>query len=240
MTNLQELVSESFLTEIHHLLWTKKFKNKGKLDLGWHCRDHALILDALAKLLGHESIVHHGRLMMSTGPHKQDRPYGNEVEHHTWTFIEGLGLVDLSLRVPRDQFPTWRDWQISAVFGNKVIPQDGTSVFLLDTPQGYDRAVAISTHAASERRLIYHRIREEPFDLINLNQASGWVHSPLSDELEDNFRLGSTIYRGAIFHLHELLHGRRASLTTLSHYNAWKTIAEIPEETLSDLLRPGS
>ncbi len=31
-------------------------------------------------------------------------------------FIEDFGLVDLSLRVPNDQFPTWRNWDQSRLF----------------------------------------------------------------------------------------------------------------------------
>src|SRR5258707_15746135 len=120
MAKLLDLASEGFLAEIHHLLWTKKFKNRGKVDPGWQCRDHALIVSTLLKLLGHESSVHHGRLMMSTGPDDYDKPYGNDVQPHSWNFISDLGIVDLSLRVPKYQFPTWCEWQINAVFASNV------------------------------------------------------------------------------------------------------------------------
>lgn len=91
--------------------------------------------------------------------------------------------------------------------------------------------------SASTRSLIYQKAQEESFDLIDLKQASAWVDSPLSDELQDDFRSGYMIYLRAIFHLHEFLSGRRVSLTVFSRYKAWKTVAEIPEESVSDLLR---
>ena len=47
------VVSENvFLDEIHHLLWIDSFKKGGITDLGWNCRDHALILAGVAFELG--------------------------------------------------------------------------------------------------------------------------------------------------------------------------------------------
>ena len=50
--DMRRLASKPFLREIHHFLWMEPFYNRGQLDQGWNCRDHALVTALVIAMRG--------------------------------------------------------------------------------------------------------------------------------------------------------------------------------------------
>jgi hypothetical protein len=62
-------------------------------DWGWFCREHAVVIHAVAHLLGHTATVMEGLLVMQDGTHTLATiPFG-----HAWNIINGERLIDSSI-----------------------------------------------------------------------------------------------------------------------------------------------
>lgn len=55
---VERLVRSNVVDELHALLWVQPRVNRGELDLGWSCREHAASIDALLTLNAVMSITH--------------------------------------------------------------------------------------------------------------------------------------------------------------------------------------
>ena len=222
MSHIQSIFCPKFLAEIHHLLWTKKFNNRGRRDEGWSCRDHSAIVALLLQLLGIPSNVCFGKLMMITGPIGTDRPYGLDVNPHRWNFVEETGHIDLSVRVPKNQFPTWDNWEIDAVVGSKVQSEPATKFLLATSERSYHDHIAPATHLRDNRVLIYKLEKSVPVRSIPMDNLVGWIESPLGCRLQGEFQSGPLIYMQALYHLWMFIQGERETLTIVCKNEAWE------------------
>jgi hypothetical protein len=89
---------EKVKPELNHIYTERPFMVSGGRDLGWFCREHALHLYGLAKLLGSNVEICVGDFMLR-------RPKGDsfhsigDTSDHAWCCINGLAPVDVSLTV---------------------------------------------------------------------------------------------------------------------------------------------
>jgi hypothetical protein len=228
------ITSPAFLAEIHHLLWTKPFKNRGQRDQGWSCRDHAAIAARILQALGIPSRVIFGKMMMCTGPTATDRPCGLEADPHAWNFIKELGHFDLSIRVPRS---LWDEWTITAVAGSKVLADPMTHFAAVTAEQMYQQQVAIASNLENERILIYRSTHFAEAKSIPLEDLAKWIDSPLGVRLKEGLDTDPNIYSKAVCHLLLFISGERETLTNLSHSEAWKNVSQIPVARAHEVVR---
>jgi hypothetical protein len=142
---VESLYSEEFVEEIHHLLWQAPFNNKGAMDAGWNCRDHALIVALLLRNFGIPSFVCFGKMMLVTGPNGNERSLGDSVNPHSWNFIQEADWLDVSVRASR-QFSSWRDWKIEGVFGGIVRANLATTHLITKSYIDFENGVNAATH----------------------------------------------------------------------------------------------
>jgi hypothetical protein len=101
------LTDRRVLAELHHLLWREPFTNSGNRDEGWMCRDHSFFTASLAALLGHQSTMMWGRLVL-VGTTVDGHVGMLRVDTHSWTGVEGY--FDLSLNIELGSGPGWARW----------------------------------------------------------------------------------------------------------------------------------
>src|SRR2546422_1820170 len=102
--------------ELHALLWTNPYLNEGTVDLGWSCRDHAVVMGALLLRRGVDVAVRQGTCAFVQGPTSDGLPAvaieqgtdpvwsGAPAAHlgdsrllgHTWLYVPSFGDIDLS------------------------------------------------------------------------------------------------------------------------------------------------
>src|SRR5688572_6667019 len=98
------LIDDRCLTEVHRLLWMEPFHNRGVLDLGWSCRDHAFVVACLLRLTSTSTRLVHGKCMYVQGPEATSPPcaIGQEchaVAGHTWLKSSDGKIMDVSPRL---------------------------------------------------------------------------------------------------------------------------------------------
>ena len=132
---VEALSREDFLRELHHLLWIEPQLNNGQRDEGWNCRDHALIVAGVAQMLGFTASVIHGRATFVQGP-RQTPTLWASASPHSWVGVEGAKQSDLSIRLRAvEQFPSWRDWEVSAMVADWFLPADRARIVHVDSPE---------------------------------------------------------------------------------------------------------
>ena len=164
MSGVAQIFCPRLVNEIHHFLWMKPFKNRGRRDEGWSCRDYAAMVGLLLQLHGIQSTVCTGKMMVMSGPTEDGRPCGLEANPHSWNLIEGFGHVDLSVRIPRFLFPEWEAWKITRVVGSSVQSEPLANFDLAGSDSPYQQQIAVATHKKNTRGLVYRAVKREPVD----------------------------------------------------------------------------
>ena len=107
---------EKVKPELNHIYTEPPFLTQRGRDLGWFCREHALHLYGLAKLLGKDAEICVGDFMLR-------RPKGDsfhsigDADDHAWCCIDELAPVDLSLTVKH----IYRDLpDVSLIYGDRA------------------------------------------------------------------------------------------------------------------------
>jgi hypothetical protein len=234
---INAISSESFRREINHILWLSPITNKGKLDAGWSCREHALFLGVLSMLHGIPSYAIHGKATFVVGPHTGRPPVGISQDRHTWVRIEGVGSCDLSVRL--DKFSgtaTWTDWPSSYLLGSKFLPPDTTHFVAVSDENRYEQMIALSTHSESTKSAVYLQLHAERIGLEHVENMRKWCNSPLTDRLKTAFPARTDVYAKAVLHLEDFLQGRGSSVAELHQMNAWAQILKRPGNARTELL----
>jgi hypothetical protein len=191
----------------------------------------------LMRLLGVSSRICTGKMMMICGPDVGCQPHGLESNPHTWNFVEGFGHVDLSVRVPKYDFPSAENWNLSAVVRSEVIAIPKVEFEAVTSEQLYQDHVSIASNLAARRFLIYRAQQVVQAESISTADVHKWIHSPLGDRLEEDYGSGSLIYLQAIHHLWMFSKGNCPSLTGLSKDAAWMHLSRIPTREMEEILQ---
>ena len=84
--------------ELNHLLTERPFRHAGGEDSGWFCREHALLVAALAQMFGQRSELCLGDLVLIV-PNDLAIAMVDTGEDHAWCRVDGAAPVDASLTI---------------------------------------------------------------------------------------------------------------------------------------------
>ena len=225
----QSLLDAGLVAELHALLWTAPFANKGTPDDGWSCRDHAVVVGHLLRGAGAGVQIRHGRCMFVQGPGSDGAPpvgigqEGASRVGHTWLHASGLGDVDLSPRLESAQ-PPWVPVASPGVVGSSWIAGRAAGFEMTTHLRDYEAAIGRATGATDELHAVYLMEREEPYtDAVGRNGLS-WANSRVSLRLLGR-GLPEDLYLRFAAHLDGVRSGERRRLGAISHNKAWKLLA---------------
>jgi hypothetical protein len=101
-----DVLANNVKRELNLLLWEDPFIIDGGSDAGWFCREHALLVSAVAEMLGHRTQVAVGDYAIVTT--KKSLTSIGAGSDHAWNIIDAVDPVDASLSV-RHLFPNATD-----------------------------------------------------------------------------------------------------------------------------------
>lgn len=224
--SLIALTSDRFLNELHHFLWSEPFMNKGELDQGWNCREHAWVGALLSHWLGFSSVLFLGKAWLITGPTNQRPGFGVFQRAHSWLGVEGFGAVDLSIKPEATYAGTTIRFPIRCLYGNKLIPHGRGKVCVFNDEAEFDRAATAFCERRKEIWALYLMASGASLDEGFVTHAAEWINSPLTDRLKERFGDPSATYASLFLHLAGFLSGTHSSLTRIPVVDAWAKLAE--------------
>lgn len=227
------LCSQRLRHELNHLLWIQPFVNRGTLDYGWSCRDHAFVAGIVAQLLGLTVELVHGEALFVRGATDDASGIGLHQKAHSWLAIDGDGLMDISVRVSVPG-TGWPAPAIEYVASNQCRP--GGNLLIAGTRDAFESALLAAPSLQGEHA-IYRADRTAIIDQQLANNAFAVIHSPLTVSLSKNFP--SSLYAKLAVHAYDLLCGRAESLTAHPQDYAWKKIARLPDDAIARLAANG-
>jgi hypothetical protein len=181
----QSLLDAGLADELHGLLWTAPFANKGTPDDGWSCRDHAVVVGHLLRSAGADVRIRHGRCMFVQGPGADGAPpvgigqEGSSRVGHTWLYAADLGDVDLSPRLQAAQ-PPWVPVRSPGVVGSSWVAGRATAFSVTTHLREYEAAIGRATGATGELQAVYLMEREEPYTDAVGRKGLSWANSRVS------------------------------------------------------------
>lgn len=208
---------ERVVPEVNHLFWTPVFVNKGVLDLGLSCREHAWAAVMLLRDIEVDCMVAHGKLQYLFPPTERDGlPSAVDIRAHTFVRLVRYGYLDVSIKPSVKvqsnillEFPklhysallpaTWGDLEI-AEMGKPLRPVDRNVV--------------------QPKPLAQYKVErlEQPGRTMN-DDPCLWINSPLTDELK--LRYGPAAYGRALAHLRSFMRKESRSLQGMKRREAW-------------------
>jgi len=96
--NLQESLSQHVKKELNHIYTEPPKIISGGLDFGWFCREHALHLFVLSKLLGKEAKICIGDFKLHA-PDDKIFSSAKDPSDHAWCIIDDVEPVDVSITI---------------------------------------------------------------------------------------------------------------------------------------------
>lgn len=223
------LRSELLQKEIHHLTWRRPSLVKGRHDMGWNCKDHALLVGGLALLKGLAVIAIQGRAAFICGGSDGHPPSGYVVDPHWWVSIEGIGDCDLSPRIDLvSGSMTWPWMGPTGLVGGTFLPAAAVHCSAAESDREFDQALGRVVNQVGGFHACYRPAHWEVFNEDTVTGALKWCDSPLSvNVLRPKIRRGD-LHAKAILFLDDFISGKAASLTRLSQLQAWGDIARQP------------
>lgn len=223
---IQKILQPEFLQELHRLLWTEPFDNNGTWDDGWNCRDHALVIGALAQMLKFKASIIFGKAGYIQGPVNSSPPVGLMQSPHAWVAVEKGGFFDLSLRLDRMHDDKWSSWTTMAVGGSNVYPAGSARFVMVKTPVEYENCVANATHMTNTRTAIYLGNEYALLSREIVSNSLGWCNSPLCDRVRAKFGEVIDFHARVILHLADLVHNAAEPMSHLNQTQAWEKLCE--------------
>lgn len=221
---LKDLISDRFLSEIHHLLWTDPGVPEDRFDPGWSCRDHAWATGLLARSLGYESAFVHGEAFFTTGGTARSAGHCMTQADHTWLKVNDVGIIDLSVR-PDGNFPgTGASFPIKCVFANDLIPRRRNKVHFVASRGEFARLTQDLARNSNQTAAVYLPGKAEPVGAEHLGTAAQWIDSILTRKLTATYGDPTDVYAALFLHLRGFLDGTSASLAALPVDEAWKSL----------------
>ena len=221
---LKDLISDRFLREIHHLLWTEPGVPEDRFDPGWSCRDHAWATGLLAHSLGYEAAFAHGEAFFTMGGGARSAGHCMTQADHTWLTVRDVGIIDLSVR-PDGNFPGIdASFPVKCIFANDWIPRRRTKVHLVAGRNEFVRLTSDLARNSSQTAAVYFPAKVEPVGPEYLGTAAQWIGSILTRKLTATYGDPTAIYAALFVHLRGFLDGTSASLAALPVDDAWQSL----------------
>ena len=233
------LLHEGFRRDLRRLLWIDPSVNRGATDLGWNCRDHAVITAFILRTRGFTPSIVEGRCMYVQGV-SGDRPpagIGQELEGyvgHWWVLVPDTGFVDLSPNLGV-RVQAWRPMDFFGLVADRLYPEGSGEVRMVGSRADYDQEIAKATHRPDHLTAVYLVMGKKGLTRDDLTDAVRRINSPLTDRL---YRYkDQEIYGKAIVHLLGILDGTRRPLAGVSQNKAWSLVSTIPNGASREVLK---
>lgn len=223
---LTDIRTKIFLQEVHHFLWFKPRLSQGVIDHGWDCRGHAWVTALISHWLGHESMFLHGQAALVSGANKINRVHGIHQYDHTWVGVEDGLHFDLSIKSSEIVSGNTFKFPIKCVFASKWFPHGNGRVYSTSKLDEFERISHDLIERKGHNSVIYHVKEIEKIDIGHIKFTSGWINSPLTDDLEDKVGDPNELYWGLLLHLIGLLEGKSESMRSHPTMDAWRRIRD--------------
>jgi hypothetical protein len=195
---------DDFLTrvvpEINHLFWTKVFinqgVNKGMLDWGWSCREHAWAVSLLVGDLDIDSMVAHGKLELLLPPlTSQSQPVVIAVKTHAFVWLTRYGYLDVSMK-PKVKVDLESALEFPRLISSRLVPESWGDLEICPIGKALS---PLNPAILRPRRLARYKVErlEEPNRRMTQDPCA-WINSPLTDKLRH--RYGGGAYGAALLH----------------------------------------
>jgi hypothetical protein len=211
---------ERVLPEINLLFWTPVFSNKGVLDWGWSCREHAWAMALLLRDQGVDCMVAHGRVEYLLPPrHDQKLPVVLDVRSHSFVRLVEDGYQDFSIK-PRVKLNDDNLLQFPQLQNSKLTPATWGDLELADLRTALS---PLDLKVVRSKPLARYKVErlEEPGRKMTADPCA-WINSPLTDELERCY--GRHVYDRALAHLQAFSRGEAPSFRGMRRRDFWDRI----------------
>lgn len=222
--------------EVHHFLHQAPHQNRGVLDQGWNCRDHALLTALLVHWAGHPTALMHGKAMFLIGPRGGKAGFGIEQKPHSWGAIENMGLIDLSIKKEAHDGSAELKLPFEAVFANETLPRGRGEVRPLKDEATYQRMVAEGSNRPGVSWILYVLERGELLDQGHIVYSGRWINSSLTDELKSRYGDAECAYAALFLHLIELCAGNKQSFSGMERWKAWGRLMESAHDPVHEAI----
>ena len=220
----------AFKKEINHLLYsTSHIDAEGELDMGWNCREHALVMALLLRSADPRPKIASGKCMFVQGPVAGNAAFGIGQEDfhkggHNWLDHAKFGLIDVSPSLQSKEH-SFRE-PFNGIINRVWLPpgKERVSVVVCLDPDDYVNAIEKARRALNHSTAIYlqmdavevtGKLLKTPFKFLNTRHAS-----------EIKSRFGAGFYLALAKHLHGYMLGKRDSLRSLAPLQAWGQIVD--------------
>jgi len=229
----RSLSDREFLQELHHLLWLDPHVNEGVQDDGWNCRDHALVVAGIARMMGFITSILLGKATFIQTKTDGSRGVGREVKTHAWVGVEKAGFYDLSLRLTSfEDCPDWEDWHTLGLLGQGFNPSGEIKLSMVRSHFEFENTVNASTHLKGTKSAVYFAETMNDLNAEIVANGLAFCNSPLTDILRERFGERQDLHAKAIVHLVNFLNCKNSSLVGLSQMDAWEKLAISPGDAV--------
>jgi hypothetical protein len=210
--------------ELNHFLHQAPHLNNMTMDYGWNCRDHALLTALMVHSQGKRTALMHGKTVFVLGPRGNRAPFALRQDAHTWTAVEGYGLVDLSIKPAVSLAGHQVKFPFNCVVKNDSVPSGKGRLHVVRDESEFQRLVDEGLAKQGASLLIYLHDRGEELDQGHIIYADRWINSPLTDELRTRFNSPNEAYAALLLHLLNLSEGNARSLAIVDQWQAWERL----------------
>jgi hypothetical protein len=211
---------ERVVPEVNLLFWTPVFTNRGVLDWGWSCREHAWAVTLLLRGLGVDCMVAHGKLeyLLPTRGEKA-LPVVLDVRNHSFVRIMERGYLDVSIK-PRVKLNDTNVLHFPQLHNSELVPKTWGDLELADVRTALSPA---DPRVVRPRPLARYKVErlEEPGRQMT-EEPCAWINSPLTDQLKQHY--GRAAYDRAFAYLQALSRGEAQSLQGMPRVDVWNRL----------------
>jgi hypothetical protein len=220
----------AFKKEINHLLYsTSHTGSDGELDLGWNCREHALVMALMLRSADPSPKIAAGKCMFIQGPVAGNTSFGigQEDYHksgHNWLVHAKFGIIDVSPSLQTKEH-AFRE-PFNGVFNRVWLPpgKERASVVVCRDPDDYVKAIEKAKRALNHSTAVYMHLDEIEVTDKLIKSPFKFLGSHFSAEIKSRF--GAEFYLAVAKHLHGFMLGKRESLVSLGKLQAWGAVVD--------------
>ena len=220
---LKDLISTRFVREVHGFLWLDGALVDAVVDIGWSCRDHALVLGVLLGVLGYRAMLAHGRAAFGRQSGARE-PVTVLQSPHQWVWLDGIGPVDLSIKPSFTSAGVDYRLDLAGVYGRECLPLGRGRVAVVNEADAFERALPQLAAERNHRTALYWMQEVEHVHGGHVTHSPGWIRSPLTGWLDDTLGDPAARYAALILHLEGFLQRARSSLVAGGAAEAWRRL----------------
>lgn len=199
ITRFESVLSDSIKSDLNMIYTRPPFQVDGGLDFGWFCREHTYHVFLLARLMGLDSCIFDGDIVI-----KSEKQLCSTYGHggHSWCSVEGVVPVDISVYL--NYLEGFDD--VGPVFG---LGQSSRSPFEIHYTQGVNEDELQQMYRASGCTATF--IEREPVTLDPLkllDNPYGFLTQPPKGVTSFMDYHGDDIYDMITMHCHKMALGK--------------------------------